>query len=247
MTGLLGDYEFGAAARLIEDFFWKEFCDWYLELSKFEDSESTKWTLLYVLKESLKMIHPFMPFVTEEIWSLLPGYTGKYIVEEGWVSSEEYEWLDISKEAEIFIEVVRNIRALKADIGLPTKKLSMVYVKDSGIGEFIDRWGRYIIGLARLSTLSEVDKKPDVAYSVVVQDIVLYLPLEGVLDIDAERKRLMKKLSQLEKEIAKREKKLSNENFVKKAPAEVVEKVRKEIEDYKKQKVKVEEHLEDLR
>jgi len=247
MTGLLEDYEFGAAARLIEDFFWKEFCDWYLELSKFEDVESTKWTLLYVLKESLKMIHPFMPFVTEEIWSLLPDYTGKYIVEEGWVSSEEYEWLDISKEAEIFIEVVRNIRALKADIGLPTKKLSMVYVKDSGIKEFIDRWGRYIIGLARLSTLSEVDRKPDVAYSVVVQDIVLYLPLEGVLDIDAERKRLMKKLSQLEKEIAKREKKLRNENFVKKAPPEVVEKVRKEIEDYKNQKAKVEEHLKDLR
>ncbi|UZN22696.1 valine--tRNA ligase [bacterium 3DAC] len=246
MTELLEDYEFGAAARLIEDFFWKEFCDWYLELSKFEDTEATRWTLLTVLKDSLKMIHPFMPFVTEEIWSLLPDYDGTYIVESGWVSPDEYMWEDILEEADKFMEVVRGIRALKADIGLGMKKVPMVYVKGEGIDEFIQRWGKYIEGLARLESLEGVDTKPHGAYSVVARDIVLYLPLEGLLDIEAEKKRLQKKLAQLEKEISRRAKKLANENFVKKAPAEVVEKVKAELEDLSSQKERVLEHLKDL-
>jgi len=246
ITQLLEDYEFGAAARTIEDFFWKEFCDWYLELSKFEDTEATRWTLLTVLKDSLKMIHPFMPFVTEEIWSLLPDYDGTYIVESGWVSDETFTWPDVVEEASVFMDVVRGIRALKADASLGMKKVPMVYVETPEMKSFVERWGRYIVGLARLESLNAVSEKPKGAYSVVAKDFVFYLPLEGILDVEAEKQRLAKKLAALDKEIGRREKKLANENFVSKAPAEVVEKVKRELEEYKTERRRVEEHLKDL-
>ncbi len=245
MTELLEDYEFGAAARLIEDFFWREFCDWYLEMSKIHDDEATLWTLYKVLMDSLKMLHPFMPFVTEEVWSLLPGTEG-YLVLSGWPRLDGWGYSDVVSSAEKFKEVVRGIRALRADTGLHTQRLDMVYLDIPEVRGFIEMWKPYILHLAKLNSLEPVPEKPPKSYSVVVSDIVVYLPLEGVLDVEAEKARLSKRLAKLEKEMERREKKLANENFVKKAPAEVVEKVKTELEELKKEYGRLKAHLDEL-
>lgn len=239
-----GAYDFGAALREIESFYWSEYCDWYIEMSKVDPNYSTYWTLKEVLEQSLKLFHPFLPFVTQEIWDRM-GHSN-YLVEESWpklsehvVDEEAIEKVATMKEA------VRGLRNLRAELGLkPSQRIPSVFLQ--GNMEEWEEFFPYIKFLARVSGIEHTSQTISNAYSVVVGNTVFFVPLEGLVDIDRERKRLQKQQADLENRIAIYDKRLQNEDFIKKAPQEVVEKQREERKALEESLSKVIKRLSEL-
>jgi valyl-tRNA synthetase len=237
-------YDFGAALREIESFYWSEYCDWYIEMSKVDPSYGTYWTLKEVLEQSLKLFHPFLPFVTQEIWDRM-GHSD-YLVEETWpklnyhvVDEEAIEKVATMKEA------VRGLRNLRAELGLkPSQRIPSVFLQ--GNMEEWEEFFPYIKFLARVSEIEHTSQTISNAYSVVVGNTVFFVPLEGLVDIDRERKRLQKQQADLENRIAIYDKRLQNEDFIKKAPQEVVEKQREERRALEESLSKVIKRLSEL-
>lgn len=237
-------YDFGAALREVESFYWSEYCDWYIEMSKVDPNYSTYWTLKEVLEQSLKLFHPFLPFVTQEIWDRM-GYSN-YLVEESWpklsehvVDEEAIEKVATMKEA------VRGLRNLRAELGLkPSQRIPSVFLQ--GNMEEWEEFFPYIKFLARVSEIEHTSQTISNAYSVVVGNTVFFVPLEGLVDIDRERKRLQKQQADLENRIAIYDKRLQNEDFIKKAPQEVVEKQREERKALEESLSKVIKRLSEL-
>jgi len=237
-------YDFGAALREIESFYWSEYCDWYIEMSKVDPNYSTYWTLKEVLEQSLKLFHPFLPFVTQEIWDRM-GHSN-YLVEESWpklsehvVDEEAIEKVATMKEA------VRGLRNLRAELGLkPSQRIPSIFLQ--GNMEEWEEFFPYIKFLARVSEIEHTSQTISNAYSVVVGNRVFFVPLEGLVDIDRERKRLQKQQADLENRIAIYDKRLQNEDFIKKAPQEVVEKQREERKALEESLSKVIKRLSEL-
>lgn len=218
-------YDFGAALREIESFYWADYCDWYIEMSKVEPTYGTHWTLRHVLEESLKMLHPFLPFVTQEVWSRI-GFDA-YLVNETWpvprkdfVDSVAVERLSVVKDA------IRGIRNLRAELNVkPSQRIRVLLQGD------LDSWSEfipYIKFLARVEEVSQTASAVENAYSVVVGTDVFYVPLQGIVDIEKEKSRLLKQKSDLENRISVYDKRLQNNDFLNKAPKEVVEKQKEE-------------------
>jgi len=219
-------YDFGSALREIESFYWGEYCDWYIEMSKVDPSYSTYWTLKQVLEQSLKLFHPFLPFVTQEIWDRM-GHES-YLVEEVWPElSESMIDQEAMDRVATMKEAVRGLRNLRAELGLkPSQRITNIFLQGE-MGEW-EEFFPYIEFLARVEEIEHTSKTVPNAYSVVVGNTVFFVPLEGLVDIDKERKRLQKQQADLESRIAVYDKRLQNEAFIKKAPQEVVEKQREE-------------------
>lgn len=234
---LLEKYELGEAARGIYDFIWDEFCDWYIELAKprlFNPSDSrgkyiAQTVLLEVLTGIMKLLHPFMPFITEEIYQNLPGH-GEALMKEPWPVSD-HSRIDVSAVEEMqavmaSIRAIRNIRAeFNLSHGLPVEVV--LVCKDPGWLKLFEKCGHYIKELARvnnLQLLGDLPAKPRQAVSALLPFAELYVPLQGIVDIDKEISRLEKELGLADLEIAKAQAKLSNEKFLAKAPPEVIAK-----------------------
>jgi len=237
VTNFLDKYELGEAARTIYEFIWSQFCDWYIELVKprlyGKESPKSKYTaqfvLNYVLTNTLKLLHPFMPFITEEIWQHLPE-EGKTIMLTKWPESmAELTDKAAEREMDLIMEVIRSIRNIRAEMNVPPGKKAetIIIAKSKEAYAIITKGQEYVARLAQGEPVKIIEGtgfKPSKAAAAIVGDLEVYLPLEGLIDMEVEMKRLEKELNQTRKELARVTAKLSNEGFLAKAPREVIEK-----------------------
>ena len=225
-------YELGVAAQKVYDFVWDSFCDWYIELTKArlqgddpQAKEGAQRVLVYVLTQILKLLHPFMPFLTEEIWQSLP-HEGDYLMLQAWPQADP-AWADVAaKEAmEAVMDVIRAIRARRAEMNVPpSRKAALTIVTNEG--EIFAAGEGYLKRLAGASSVTiQKEDLADPAGNVceITHMAKVYLPLAELVDLDKERARIQKDLDKNRKELDKLETKLNNPGFVNKAPAQVVQ------------------------
>ncbi len=250
---LLEQYQFGEAGRQLYEFLWGEYCDWYIEISKAQLNSGdeptairTRAVLLHVLERTLRLLHPFMPFVTEEIWQHLP-HLGEALIVASWPQADP---LDDEAEAEMgpIMEMVRAIRNSRAEYEVePSRAIAAVVVagdKAQLVTSHLDILARLArIDPAQLRVERSLAQKPKQALALVVSGYEVFLPLAGLVDIEREKARLATDLANMEREIARCGALLQNQGFVSKAPAEVVEKERLKLEDLKQRHARLSERL----
>ena len=240
VSKLLDNYRINEAAKLIYEFFWHEFCDWYLELAKSTfSSEDTQVVLYKVLEKSLRMLHPFMPHVTEEIWQALP-HEGDSIMVSTWPHVQKQI---IDKKADndmaLIIESITSIRNIRATWQVEPKKFINVYMK-AGSKKTADRLENnrdYIKRLARVEDLkiARTLVKPKGSAAGICNDAEIYVPLHGIIDYEKERSRLNRKLEELKSRLKNLSGRLKNKNFLKSAPKEVIQKFKSTESELKDQ------------
>ncbi len=237
-------YDIGMAAEVLHDFIWDEYCDWYIEMVKprlygddVEDREVVYGVLLDVLEKILKMLHPFMPFITEEIYTFLPSTEGDLIVSD-WPECGVYNYHDDVEKISVLREAIRGIRNAKAEMDIEPFRKSKLYLltDDDARAKVYDELKAHFANLANCTSIERIpdrDAVSDDVISVVVEKAELFLPMKDLVDYDKEAQRLKKDMEKTESEIERAEKKLANENFVSKAKPEVVEKEREKLAMYK--------------
>ncbi len=270
VTEALDQFRFDVASHAAYEFIWNEYCDWYLELSKpvlygdeYSEAEKrgTRRTLVRVLEAILRLAHPFMPFITEEIWQKVAPLAGKTPAAEGADATimrqpfpvSDSARLDPQAESDIewikaVITVIRNIRG---EMRIPPGKALDVYLHN---GKDIDRerlaanhnFMCRLAKLERITWLNAEDSAPASATGLV-GDMEILVPMAGLIDKDAEIERLGKEIDKLRKEVARGESKLRNPNFVDKAPDEVVAKEREKLDDHRSQQARLEEQMEKIK
>jgi len=233
VTENMDKYELGVAAQKVYDFIWDSYCDWYIELTKSrlqgEDEDSkvrAQQVLCYVLTQILKLLHPFMPFITEEIWQALP-HEGDFLMLQQWPEyREDLAFAEEEKALELVMDAIRAIRTRRAEMNVPPSKKAQLTVATAQQ----DVFAAGIPFLKRLGYASEVtivpaDQAPDAAGQVVIVTHVaqLFIPMGELVDLEKEKARIQKELKKNSDELAKLNAKLSNPGFVNKAPANVVE------------------------
>lgn len=240
---LLENYHIGEAGQLLYDFVWNDFCDWYLELSKGEKQNHE--VLYHCIKNILILLHPITPFVSEQIWSNLPGKEGM-LIEYKYAKKLEKDFE--SKGTELTIEVVSKIRSMRSEnqIEAAAKVPSIIYAGEN-LPE-VKRNQDDIVRLARISelTLENSGEKPEKAAADMTSGIEIYIPLEGLVDTEKEKDRINKEIANLSKYIDSVSRKLGNENFVKNAPEAVINGERAKLKEAEEKKVKMEEQLKNL-
>ena len=237
-------YDIGMAAEAVHDFIWDEYCDRHIEMVKprlygddIEDREVVYGVLLDVLEKILKMLHPFMPYITEEIYAFLPSTEGDLIVSD-WPESGIYSYHDDVEKISILREAIRGIRNAKAEMDIEPFRKSKLYLltDDDARAAVYDELKDHFANLANCTAIERIpdrDAVSDDVISVVVEKAELFLPMKDLVDYDKEAQRLKKDMEKTEAEIERAEKKLANENFVSKAKPEVVQKEREKLEMYK--------------
>ncbi len=237
-------YELGEAGRKIYEFIWNEFCDWYIEIAKIslydkeniEKRQKTQRVLRDILRGGMELLHPVMPFITEEIWQHLPE-TGETIMKT------QYPLGDLDKrdkEAEgkmnLLMDIIRGIRNIRSEMRVPPSKkaTALFFVEDKSKEEFIVQVTPYLKSLAALEDVKILANKEDIgkSASAVVKGFEIFLPLEDLIDLNKEFERLEKEIKKLEGEVERIDKKLSNQGFVAKAPQEVIENEKEKREGY---------------
>ncbi len=256
VTENLEKFELGEAARSLYDFIWNEFCDWYIELSKARlyDKENeyqrrvAQYVLGYVLEHTLRLLHPFMPFITEEIWQHIP-HEGTSIMAAKWPVNEEDKIDEISQQhMTAIMESIKAIRNMRAEVNAaPSKKTEVVlHFNDINLQKVFTNNEKYFMALAsaeKLTVLPPDTQKPENAMTAVTNGVEIYLPLAGLIDIEKETARLNKELAVLDKEVLRLDKKLSNEGFLAKAPAAIVEKEKEKLKGYEEKREAVKQRL----
>ncbi|WP_311531223.1 valine--tRNA ligase [uncultured Anaerococcus sp.] len=257
----LDKYEIGLAADRIEDFIWNEYCDWYIEFAKIrlygdnpEEKLQVKKVLLYVLKNMLILLHPFMPFITEEIYSALPNKDDMLIVEKWPEIREAYNFVEEERNVNSVIKAITAIRNQRSSLNVPakTKQKLTILAENEANKALIEKIKAQFINLASASEV-EVENKADYKIEddgmvkLVFNEFSVYMSLDELMDYDKERARLKDEIKKLESEIKRAEGKLSNKGFVDKAPEAVVNKEREKLEGYKDLLQKTKESLEEIK
>jgi valyl-tRNA synthetase len=251
-------YDLGEAGKALYDFIWSEFCDWYIELAKprlygregDENKAIAQFVIWFVLEETLRLLHPYMPFVTEEIWQKLP-HEGETLMMAAWPKTEK-RLLDhqAEREMELVMEIIRSIRNMRAEANVPLgKKIDCVLAADLETQVLLAANQVTITSLAGLMSMEMIDpngERPEQAMTAVVGPVGVFLPLAGLVDIAKETGRLKGELAGLEEEECRLSAKLGNEGFVAKAPAEVVAREREKLSAAKEKAEKVRERLAEL-
>ena len=251
-TDNLERFELGMAVQKIHDFIWDILCDWYIEITKprmaqgGQSALGAQKVLSYVMANSLKLLHPFMPYITEELWQAVP-HDSEFIMTTSWpVADPALDFAQEEQEFEMVMEVIRGIRNARAEKNIPFSKKAKVYIASAQPEVF----AKSAAFLEKLASASEVEVGDSFTLENPVQIVTphatVYLPLGDLVDLDKERARLAKEKEACQKEIEFVSKKLSNENFVSKAPAAVVEQQRQKLEAAKKKLAGVEESLKQL-
>ena len=258
VTELFEKFEFGEAGRLLYRFIWDDFCDWYIEMSKETlagDDEAAKLTtrsiLVYVLDNTLRLLHPIMPFVTEEIWQSVPHVGESLVVATYPTVHPEQMYEKAAEEMEFLMDFIRSVRTVRNEMNTPLSKPINIIAKVSDAAHYaiLKENESYI---ARFSNPEEFVYGEDVeapsdAVTSVITGAEIYLPLAGLINIEDEIARLEKEAEKLQQEVDRVEKKLSNEKFVAKAPAAVVEAERAKGADYQAQREAVLERIATLK
>lgn len=260
MTRLIDGYFFGEAARLMYDFVWGELCDWYLELSKpalrGEEGEARRKTtqavLLAVFEDVLKLLHPFIPFVTEELWHAFPF--GKGIIERTEWPAPRLEKIDeaVIWDMDLVREVIRSVRNLRAEARIaPQQQIprAVLSVHNDGKLALIRSSEALITLLTKAEKLKIMDRsaeKPQKSLASVLDDVQVYLPVGDLLDVDKEIQRLKNDLSKIDRDIEKGKAKLANPQFVERAPEEVIQKEKASLADNEAKRERIRENLSSL-
>ncbi len=255
VTELLETFQYGEAGRRVRDFLWDEFCDWYIEATKvlLYDDAADKGTplavLLVVLEQSLRLLHPFMPFVTEALWQALPASakSGEALIIAAWPEADVTRLDDVAEaQMGVLMELVRGIRNVRAEYNVEPGKRIPALIVAGELAPALEARRPVLELLARLDpatlTLTAQAEPPAQAASVVVGDAAAYLPLAGLVDLDAERARLQKALAQLEGHIQGSRAKLAGP-FAEKAPADVVVAARQRLAEMEAEAAQLREQL----
>ncbi|MBI9071235.1 MAG: valine--tRNA ligase [Melioribacteraceae bacterium] len=254
LNNAMDKFDINGATKIIYSFIWNDFCDWYIELSKnrmYSDDKEVKAAVLSraisLFEDMLKIAHPFMPFITEEIYNSITERP-----EKSSISTEDFPKTDESKinkaaeeEMEFVMEVITGLRNIRGEMNIPPSKLINAFLKTDKLTENAKK---YIVSLAKIENLEASPnlEKPKGSAAVVVKDCEIFVPLEGLVDVEAEKQKLEKEISRLEGMLAGLTKKLSNENFVSRAPANVVENEKKKQADWTEQIEKLKAIMADL-
>ncbi len=252
VTDNLEKFELGVAVAKLYDFIWDVFCDWYIEIAKIrlqkggEEAQSAKQVLVWVMDKILKLLHPFMPFITEEIWQTIP-HDGESIMISAWPEFDEaLSFEDDEAEMERIMTAVRAIRNRRAEMNVPPSKKAKVYIATS----YKDTFEQGGVFMQRLASASEVEVAEsfelDGAVCVVTHDAKIYIPMGELVDFEAEKARLNKELAAVQKDLDFVNNKLSNENFVAKAPANVVAAQREQAAKYQEKIAMLKESIAKL-
>ena len=258
ITENLEKYEIGMAAQKIYDFIWDEYCDWYIEMvkprlygEKEESKEVAETVLLHVLENILKLLHPFMPFITEEIWRHLPNRIEALIISSWPKYDKKFYYPEAEKNMAFVMSGIRSIRNARQEMDIPpSKKAKINFVaEDENIINMLNYGERYFINLASASSIEILEDKSNIVgdnLSVVLDKCEAYIPLEDLVDFDKEIERLEKEKEKLQGELKRVKGKLSNDGFVNKAPEAVVDAEREKLKKYESMMEKVEARLETL-
>jgi len=243
VTAALERFDLGEAGRLLYEFIWNEYCDWYIELTKkrlyAKENRSERQTaqriLFEVLEGTMRLLHPFMPFLTEEIWQHLP-VKGKTIVLSSWPKVEGYRNEQVEKDMNILMDIIRAVRNIRAEMGvapgrradilLVAPEKDMLAVLQSGLADI-----RQLAVAEAITILQQMENKPPQSASAVLTGVTVYIPLKGLLDLDKEVSKVRKEIENTIKEQKRLEDKLGNPGFTSKAPEEVVQKEREKLAD----------------
>ena len=258
VTRHLERYDLGEGARTLYDFIWSELCDWYIELAKPRlyghhgeaSRETARLVLWSVLKGTLELLHPYMPFITEEVWQHLPG-TGETIVTAPWPSpGEELADAEAEEQMALIMDVIKAIRNIRAEKGVePGRGITAILRAGPSVQGVLRENAGYIETLARVERLSiegPEGEKPEKSASAVAQGVEIYLPLAGMIDIDEEIARLRRELEGVRADLARSRERLASKGFVEKAPAHVVEGAKKRHRELEETEAKLTALLKEL-
>ena len=255
----LSKYDLGLAAQKVYDFIWDEYCDWYIEMVKprlYNKEDSTRaaalWTLKQVLINALKLMHPFMPFITEELFTAIQDKEESIMISQWPTYREEWNYKENEMEIDTIKEAVRNIRNIRAEMNVaPSKKVHVYVVSENeevrGIFEHSKVFFKTLGHASEVTVQADKAGIGEDAVSVVVKDATIYMPLAELVDFAKEIERLEKEQAKLVKEVERVVKKLANQGFVAKAPAHVIEEEKAKEEKYKAMLAQVEERLAQLK
>jgi valyl-tRNA synthetase len=234
----LDEYKFNEVASEVQAFVWNEFCDWYLELSKttvYDESKSpaaknaVKHTLFEMMGVIVRLLHPVMPFLTEEIWSKLPGSQG-FVAVAAYPKVSDFPTDDgVLDEIAVLQETITEVRRIRGEMEIAMKKSLELHVGDDGLRRALSGHARALMDMARVE-VRELVVIPDPAATAVVRGAQLSIPLEGVVDVQEELDRLGKVLVKVEEDVMQLQKRLSNRSFVDRAPPEVVAEVQGKLD-----------------
>jgi valyl-tRNA synthetase len=229
----LEEYRFNDAASELYQFFWHEFCDWYLEITKLRitgaehERVNALGVLLTVFETSLRLMHPFIPFLTEEVWQQLP-HQGETVVKAPY-PSVAWEWIDRDAEQEmIFVmEVISALRNIRSSFKIPNTTKLRPHIKASlEHARLIERYRSYIVSLANIleMVINQDMVRPALSATAILDHIEIYVPLEGLIDVEVERTRLTRELKKIQEDVVRLEAKLARRDFLEKAPEDIIEK-----------------------
>ncbi|MEG0924775.1 MAG: class I tRNA ligase family protein, partial [Anaerovoracaceae bacterium] len=263
VTSSLDKFDLALAGQRVYELTWNEYCDWYIEIVKQrlwgddeEDKKVVRFVLVMVLKNVLEMLHPFMPYITEEIWSFLPHSNCErednpdcFLIKAKWPEfSENRQFVKEEAKLEMAMEAIRAIRNIRAEAeAAPSRKLRAVILAKGENLESIKAGERYIKNLANITDITFVtDKKevPEDVMSAVINGVEIFVPLDDLVDFGAEFDRLTKEKKRLEGEVARVKGKLSNPGFVSKAPEAVINEEKEKQDKYQDMLIKVIDRLE---
>ncbi|MGB5750378.1 MAG: valine--tRNA ligase [Desulfobacterales bacterium] len=260
VTAALDSYRFNEAAGAIYSFVWHEFCDWYLESIKpalydkegQQTSEATRAVLWRVLRDTLVLLHPFIPFVTEEIWHHMPGTEGSIMVAAHPADApENFQSQKAETEMALLMEVITGIRNVRGEMNIAPSLALQVQVQseDNQTRQIIADHQDLIINLARLNSLAieNIGQKPKSSATAVVKSASIFVSLEGIIDFAKEANRLEKEIQKLAAELTIVVKKLGNEKFLSKAPADVIDKVRQKQDALLEKQQKIQANLDKIK
>jgi len=261
VTDNMDSFELGIAVQKVYDFIWDEFCDWYIEMVKprlystetgeEEGKRAALWTLQNVLIDALKLLHPYMPFITEEIFCTLQTKEESIMVSEWPLFREDRQFTKEENAIGLMKEAVRGIRNVRTEMNVAPGRKAAVYVvsENEGVRQIFEEGRQFFTSLAAASELTvQADKSgiDDSAVSVVIPNAAVYIPFEELVDIAQEIERLKKEQKRLEGELARVQGMLGNEKFMSKAPKQKVDEERAKLEKYAQMKAQVEERLSQL-
>ena len=259
VTAAFEEYRFSDAAHALYEFLWHEFCDWYIEIIKqrlyYTDQPDAKHTAqtvaAQILESTMRLLHPMMPFITEEIWQQLP-HQGESILDASWPKHDAVlDDLESENAMKTIMSVIDSIRSIRGEMNVPPASEIEVLIQapDADTRELLtNHLEEYLPAFTRFSRISTAvhQKKPDAAAAAVIGEIVVYIPLAGLIDIEKEKTRLQKRMDKVIKDLDSTQKTLNNPNFIERAPEAVVEQRRARFDALKSEKEKLDANLQML-
>ncbi|CCU78462.1 Valyl-tRNA synthetase [Halanaerobium saccharolyticum subsp. saccharolyticum DSM 6643] len=254
----LEKYNFGEMSNSLYDFIWNEFCDWYIELLKarlYQDQDpqaklTAQYYALNTLESLLRLLHPVMPFITEEIWQKLPGTEGTIMRAQYPAKEESSLDAEAEEKMELVMSVIKSVRNIRNEMKVnPGRRIKAIFAAPDAKIDILKEGREYIENLARIKELtigSDDLDRPDKVSTSIVKEVEVILPLEGMIDLDKEIERMEKEIEEMEFEIKRAEGKLNNEGFVNNAPADLVEGEKEKLKEYKEKKEKLIERKKEL-